>query len=74
MMANPIDEAVQQRLNERGAAAAGEVDEARAHLRNAAKYLYESGLPSEIHKRVCLLMDECFAAEVVIGEHVGADE
>ena len=67
---NQIDQAVQERLAERGTNAAREVDEARTHLRAAAKYLYESGLPSELHKRVCLLMDECHAAEAVIGEHM----
>ena len=67
---NQIDAAIQERLAERGTAAAREVDEARNHLRNAAKYLYESGLPSEIHKRACLMMDSCHDLEGLIGEHM----
>jgi len=50
-------------------AAMSELEDARGHLRNAAKHLLELGSP--IHQRVCLQMDEVSKTEAQIVEFSG---
>lgn len=70
----PIDKAVEERLVSHATAAALHIDNARRELRLAAHDVEVSGLPSEIHRRVCLQMEECHSVEALIGEHAQPSE